>query len=186
MDGMEAIFLREWEKLVGIERGFVDDPSDSGGATRWGVTERVARRHGYTGDMRALPKRTAMKIAKEEYWDVMRLDDVSDIYSRVAGEMFECGYNAGPERAVTFLQVVLNAMNNRGRFYADISEDGKVGEQTLGALRVYKERRGLPEGEEVMYRALNCLQGAFLVDLTRRREKDEKFTFGWMLHRVMT
>lgn len=28
---------------------FADDPADSGGATRWGVTEKVARYWGYRG-----------------------------------------------------------------------------------------------------------------------------------------
>lgn len=30
-------------------------PSDKGGPTRWGITQTIARAHGYTGDMRELP-----------------------------------------------------------------------------------------------------------------------------------
>ena len=33
-------------------------------------------------------------------------------------------------------------------------------------------------------RALNCLQGAFYIELTERRQKDERFAYGWLLNRV--
>lgn len=45
--------------LLGVyvnEGGFVDDPADRGGATRYGITEKVARAWGYKGKMRDFPK----------------------------------------------------------------------------------------------------------------------------------
>ncbi|KKM08171.1 hypothetical protein LCGC14_1726580, partial [marine sediment metagenome] len=36
---------------LGIEGDFSDDPADSGGATKWGITESVARAFGYSGRM---------------------------------------------------------------------------------------------------------------------------------------
>ena len=176
-------FQENWERLVGIEGGFVDDPSDSGGATKFGVTERVARRHGYQGPMRDLPLGTAMDIAKIEYWDPMQLDELSQIFPLVAGELFDTGYNTGTARAVRFLQRSLNALNRQGRDYDDQVVDGKTGKRTLNALRQYKLAR--PRlGESVMLKALDCLQGAFYIDLVERREKDEKFLYGWLRHRI--
>ena len=55
-------FDEAFHKLLGHEGGFVDHPSDPGGATRWGVTERVARQWGYAGSMRELPVETAKAI----------------------------------------------------------------------------------------------------------------------------
>ncbi|HGV4401999.1 TPA: glycosyl hydrolase 108 family protein, partial [Klebsiella pneumoniae] len=40
------------EGILGKEGGYVDHPSDKGGPTRWGITQTIARAHGYTGDMR--------------------------------------------------------------------------------------------------------------------------------------
>ena len=37
---------------------YTNDPGDSGGPTRWGITEKVAKANGYTGDMRDLPRAT--------------------------------------------------------------------------------------------------------------------------------
>ena len=48
-------FEHAFERLIGHEGGFVDHPSDPGGATRYGITERVARANGYTGSMREFP-----------------------------------------------------------------------------------------------------------------------------------
>ena len=49
--------------IVGREGRYVNNPNDRGGATCWGITERVARAHGYQGDMRDLPRATALAIS---------------------------------------------------------------------------------------------------------------------------
>jgi Glycosyl hydrolase 108 len=41
------------DDVIGREGGYSNHPADRGGATRWGVTEAVARAHGYRGDMRS-------------------------------------------------------------------------------------------------------------------------------------
>ena len=41
------------DAVIGREGVYGDHPADRGGATRWGITEAVARAHGYRGDMRA-------------------------------------------------------------------------------------------------------------------------------------
>ena len=62
-------FDQAFEKLLGHEGGFSDHPSDPGGATRYGITQRVARLNGYIGDMRELPIDKAKDIARREYWN---------------------------------------------------------------------------------------------------------------------
>jgi lysozyme family protein len=37
------------EEVIGREGGYSNHPADRGGATRWGITEAVARAHGYRG-----------------------------------------------------------------------------------------------------------------------------------------
>ncbi len=56
------------ERIFKREGGFVDDPADRGGATNFGVTEKVARANGYTGDMRDMPKEFAAKFY-EKLWN---------------------------------------------------------------------------------------------------------------------
>ena len=58
-----------------------------------------------------------------------------------------------------------------------------MGPSTLKALNAYLTKRGT-QGELVLLRALNCLQGAFYIELVERRYKDEVFIYGWLLNRV--
>ena len=44
------------DALIDREGGFVDHPADSGGPTCFGITQAVARAHGYAGPMRQLPR----------------------------------------------------------------------------------------------------------------------------------
>ena len=171
------------EHLVRIEGEFVDDPADSGGATRFGITEAVARAEGYRGPMSQLPRPTAEAIYVRRYWNLLRLDDVARVTPLAAVELFESGVNCGTGRAGTWLQVALNCFNNRGGRWPDIAEDGAVGRGTIAALNAYASQT--PEADKLLATALNVQQGAHYIGLTRRREKDERFVRGWLANRVM-
>ena len=43
-------------ELIAREGDYVSHPADKGGPTRFGITEAVARAHGYGGPMTALPQ----------------------------------------------------------------------------------------------------------------------------------
>jgi len=97
---MKENFDSSFDQLMGSEGGFVDNPSDPGGATRYGITERTARANGYTGDMRDFPIELAKTIAKKEYWDAVGCDTLPD---KLDFQVFDCAYNSGPERAAELL-----------------------------------------------------------------------------------
>ena len=50
------------DEVISLEGGYSDHPADRGGPTRWGVTEAVARAHGYAGSMRHFPRAQAAAI----------------------------------------------------------------------------------------------------------------------------
>lgn len=180
---MSAGFDQAFQRVVLIEGGYVNDPADSGGATRYGITEAVARAYHYTGKMSELPLEIARAIYKRRYWDALNLDAIYRRAPGVAEEMFDTAVNTGPGMAGKWLQRSLNVLNQRGSKYADIAVDGIVGEMTVAALSAYLAGRGA-EGEEVLLKALNALQGAFYIALAERRSKDEKFVYGWLRARV--
>jgi lysozyme family protein len=170
-------------EIIDREGGFVDDDADSGGATCWGITEDVARAEGYKGDMRHLPKELAYKIYERKYWHSLALDSVAAISESIAAELADTGVNMGVQRAGEFLQRALNALNNQQVDYKDLIIDGKVGRKTLENLIKFINKRGV-QGEIVLFRMLNCLQGEFYITIGEKRQKDEKFIFGWFLNRV--
>ena len=50
------------EALIEREGGYSNHPADKGGPTCFGITEAVARAHGYRGAMRSLPRDEAVAI----------------------------------------------------------------------------------------------------------------------------
>ena len=64
-------------ELIEREGGYVNDPADRGGATKYGITEAVARAHGYKGHMRDLPKDLAKTIYRKTYWTNPRFEQVN-------------------------------------------------------------------------------------------------------------
>jgi lysozyme family protein len=177
-------FEEAFAKVVGLEGRYSDHPSDSGGATMYGITEAVARAYGFSGAMRDLPLAVAHEIYRGRYWDKLRLDQVAAIAgARVADEIFDTAVNQGAAAAGQYLQRTLNALNKRGTIYSDVLVDGDIGPVTIAALRSYLRHRGVP-GTTVLLRALNALQGAFYIELAERREKDEEFVYGWLSNRI--
>lgn len=168
------------DEVIRTEGGYVNDPADSGGETNYGITESVARAFGYEGRMRDMPRSVAFEIYAGRYWDAVRGDDLAALSPAIAYEVVDTGVHMGPSRAVTFLQRSLNVFNVNGRLYDDLEPDGACGPITVGALRQYLEGRS----ESAMLKALNCLQGAAYIELAERREKDERFVYGWIQNRV--
>lgn len=172
------------DSILGVEGGYVDHPADRGGPTRWGITEKTARAHGYRGSMRDLPRETAQAILAVDYWTAPRFDQVAELSEKIAIELCDTGVNMGPAVAARFLQRWLNVFNDQGRLYPDLSADGTIGPRTINALRQYLTARGR-EGESVLLTALNCSQGARYLDLAEQRPANERFIYGWVKNRVV-
>ena len=168
-------------EIIRVEGGYVQNPHDSGGATKYGITETVARNNGYFGSMRDLPRTVAFNIHATKYWNAVSADDLVSVSEALAEEIVDTAVNMGPARAGKFLQRALNVLNSRGRLYADLVVDGIIGPGTLAAVRSYALTRNVA----VLVKALNCLQGAYYIELAERREKDEAFVYGWLRNRVI-
>ena len=172
------------EGLLEREGGYVNHPADKGGPTCFGITEAVARAHGYAGSMKQLPRPDAMQIDRRLYWLRPRFDDVAKRSARLAAELFDTGANMGPAVATTFLQRALTALNRNGGDYPDLVPDGRIGEQTLAALDAFLGQRGRAGGETVLLRALEALQGERYLRLAERRPANEAFLYGWLANRI--
>jgi lysozyme family protein len=172
--------------LIDREGGYVNHPADKGGPTCFGITEAVARAHGFAGAMKNLPRDEAAAIYRRLYWLRPRFDQVARRSSRIAAELFDTGVNMGPAVATTFLQRALTALNRNAKDYTDLTPDGRVGPLTLHALDVFLETRGKKGGETVLMRALEALQGERYLRLAERRPANETFLYGWLANRIGT
>ncbi len=171
------------DEVIGREGGYSNHPADKGGATRWGVTEAVARAHGWRGDMRHYPREEAAAVYRRIYWLRPGFDRVAEHAPRVAAELFDTGVNMGPAVAAGFLQRALNALNRGAGDYPDVPVDRRIGDRTIAALRGFIARRGA-SGEAVLLKAIEALQGERYLRLAEERPANEAFLYGWLANRL--
>jgi lysozyme family protein len=114
-------FNQAFDELLRHEGGFSDHAADPGGKTRYGITEVVARAHGYRGDMRELPLDAARLIYRAAYWDAVRADELP---AGVRYAVFDAAVNSGVRQAVRWLQRAL-----------DVSDDGVLGPRTMASAQ---------------------------------------------------
>ena len=119
-------------EIVSREGGFVDDPDDPGGMTKYGVTLETLRRLGLdlTGDgatdakdMRRLSRAEAVDIYMEHYFRRPGLGALPEV---LQPSVFDMQVNAGAN-AITILQKLLARMGFPCR------ADGVLGPETLAA-----------------------------------------------------
>lgn len=120
--------------MFGHEGGYVNDPKDSGGPTKYGVTWKTLR--AYKG-LKSTQKPTQADI---EMVKALTLDEAENVYranywNQSGGDLlpagvdfmaFDFGVNSGPATAVKKLQAVLK-----------VNADGSVGVQTVNAINSY-------------------------------------------------
>lgn len=162
------------DATIKAEGGYVNDPSDSGGATKYGITQAVARANGYTGDMRDLPLQVAKDIYKREYAEK---PGFTVFPSEIAAELFDTGVNMGTSTATRFLQRATNALSGSG-----LTVDGKMGQATRVAVDAYLSSR--TNAVSILLKALNGLQCVRYIEIVEGNATQRKFINGWISSRV--
>jgi lysozyme family protein len=161
---------------VSLEGGYVNDPDDRGGETNHGITIATARANGYNGLMARMSELDAIDIYRRAYWDAVFGDALLALSALVAAEVFDTAVNMGPARAGMFLQRALNVLTGG----MPLRVDGLIGPATVAVLRAHLQTRG----DIPLVRALNCLQGAFYVEIAERDSTQKRFMYGWLNSRV--
>lgn len=115
-------FNQSFDLLMTHEGGFSNRPfsEDPGGATMYGVTERVARENGYTGAMKDLTLDFAKSVYRKSYWDKCRCDELPD---NLRYAVFDAAVNSGPGQAIKWLQATVS-----------VKVDGAIGPMTIASV----------------------------------------------------
>lgn len=161
-------FINAITETLKHEGGYVNHPNDRGGATNFGITEAVAREHGFHGDMKDLPLSTARNIYQKSYWDVLKLDAVDEVNSDLAHRLFDIGVNAGTGRAGRFLQTALNLAGE------SLKVDGAVGNATLSTLR--RRKSDAP----FFLSIIKALHAKHYIDICESNPTQKVFLRGWL------
>lgn len=114
-------FDAAFDLLMTHEGGFAHRPfsDDPGGATMYGVTEKVARANGYTGEMRDLTLDFAKQVYRKDYWDACKCEHIPEA---LRYPLFDAAVNSGVGQAVKWLQSSIG-----------VKVDGGIGQITIQA-----------------------------------------------------
>jgi lysozyme family protein len=142
------------EKVLEHEGGYVNDPKDLGGETKYGITKRF-----YPDvNIKYLTIEQAKEIYKKDYWDKNRIETLPQNLWYI---FFDMCVNMGRRTAVKILQ---RAANSKGK---GLQVDGGMGPSTLGALKGVGVER------------VRAYRVKYYVDLINEKPEQEKFYFGW-------
>lgn len=108
-------FDQAFERVLGHEGGFVHHPSDPGGATKFGISQRA-----YPGeDIEGMTIERAKELYRRDYWGPSGCDALPPA---IRLHVFDAAVNSGPRAAARWLQRVVGE-----------TEDGIVGPRTIQA-----------------------------------------------------
>lgn len=168
------------------EGGFVDDPADRGGATRYGVTEKVARAAGYSGSMRTFPKSCdaenpvcADLIYTRDYIDKPGFRPMAAVEPAVFYEMTDSAVLHGQARASGWFVGAVNGVC-RTKF----PPATKV---NAAHVKAYDDCARNLGRVKVCVRVLDAMDGgqkAFFDKIVARNPSQKKFYKGWTRNRI--
>ena len=118
---MSLTFQQIFDRLIGHEGGYVNDPRDPGGETNWGITKGTALANGYAGAMKAMTREQAFKIYQSAFWVRYQCEKMP---SAIAYQFFDAAVNHGLGNASRMLQRAVG-----------VADDGVIGNRTLAAIK---------------------------------------------------
>jgi lysozyme family protein len=117
-----AVFDTAVSKLLKREGGYVFDPKDRGGETKYGISKASYP----SVDIKSLTLDEARAIYLRDYWNPLRLSEFKD--QNLAELLLDTAANMGTKTAALYLQRAAKALGQ------NIGADGKVGPMTLKAV----------------------------------------------------
>lgn len=153
-------FILKWEG------GFVNDPSDLGGATNKGVTfktfkeycKKKGRPTPTVSDLKNISEEDWTEIMKESYWDRWKADQIKN--QSIANILVDWVWMSGAH-GIKRPQKVLG-----------VTADGIVGPNTLNALNNYPSQREL-------FDRIKKARYDFYDEICKKRPANKKFLKGW-------
>ena len=153
---MKTQFDEIIDHVLEHEGGYVNDPKDLGGETKYGITKRF-----YPDvDIKNLTVEEAKQIYYDDYWVKNKVPQMPDNLKHI---YFDMCINQGKGTAVKVLQ---RAVNSKG---GDLEVDGGLGPKTIEAINKYKPCDN----------RTRCYRLKHYYDLVNKKPEQEKFLFGW-------
>ena len=156
-----ANFLPAFGHILILEGGYVNDPDDPGGETKYGITKRDHP----DLDIAGLTLDEAHDIYLNEYWKVLRLSSIGS--QAIANEIMEQGIHIGPFAAAEIAQKAISLLGDK------VAVDGAIGPQTANAINRFRF-------DDALLKVLNSYQLDHYRRLVERKPVMAKYIRGWL------
>ena len=120
-------FDTAFDRLMGHEGGYVNDPNDRGGETKWGVSKRSYPDE----DIPNMTQARAKELFRRDFWDKVKADRLHD---GLAWQLSDFAYHSGAETAVRYYQRALG-----------VADDGRWGPVSQ------KASEAMSESDQIMH-----------------------------------
>lgn len=148
------------DTVLGLEGGYINNPSDPGGETKYGISKKSHPKL----DIKKLTKEKAKQIYYDEYWAPYSFFE-KITSPLVATKLFVAGVNMGQKQANLCMQRALRSFS-----YLDI--DGIIGTKSLEAINKQNAKEIVP--------AFNSECAGRYRLLASNHERLKKFLKGWL------
>lgn len=192
--GYSERFVRAFRELLGIEGGYVNDPVDRGGATKYGISLRFLVDAGafdddgdgfddfdldMDGDIdgRDISRLTvgdAMFLYRDHFWLALDCDSFPEPIGEI---LFDQGVNGGNHASRKLLQHAINSCLRQTGLKL-ITVDGRIGNQTRNAMQIILTHRKL--GMVVLVEAYREAVRARYRAIVRNDPRQKRFLRGWL------
>lgn len=167
--------MSNFQEAVGLliereGRTYTNDPTDSGGATKFGITipfyDQYEKSRKHTAqDIMDLTENLAIAMYHANLWMPMNLDLIKDV--AVADMLLDQGANWGKDGAVKRIQAVL-----KDSFKMNIGVDGDLGSLTARAINSI-------DADRLIVEYVEAAEDAY-ANIVVNRPTQIKFLRGWL------
>jgi len=163
--GSSPRFLTFCSQTIAFETGgdksgaYHDDPKDSGGETKWGISKKSHPNE----NIKALTYNGALRIYETQYWNVLYDYIGSD---KLSFKVWDMGVVSGKRKAVKKLQRAIRATGTT------LKVDGMFGPITLTAVNI--------SDQEKLYEIYIKKYTKFYNWLVYFKPKNKRFLKGWL------
>lgn len=138
---LKKMIMDRFSKFIPIilrnEGGYVNNPNDSGGETKYGISKRS-----YPNvDIKNLTVEKASEIYKEVYYDACKCDLINS--ELLSLQMFDWAVTSGVSRAIKALQKIVGT-----------TQDGVIGEHTLAEVNKADFSSQYIQAREAFYKSI--------------------------------
>jgi lysozyme family protein len=151
------------EFVIRHEGGYVSDPDDPGGETKYGISKRAHPEL----DIKNLSPRQAANIYRTEYWDRLGL---ALLHAPLAWALMDSAVNCGKKRAVKWAQNAHNGLDIAPK----LQVNGVMGPETIAGIMVHTL------APELLAMALLNYRVGHYHTIIQKNTKLKKYLRGWL------